>query len=82
MQKVGEAQSIETSDSLLDKRDAITKEIEDKKELLLTEKSKMASETGLETEAGDALDAYMSGLSSQLGESVKICVYICLYNYK
>ncbi|PPS19060.1 hypothetical protein GOBAR_AA01519 [Gossypium barbadense] len=52
--------------SLLDKRDAITKEIEDKKELLLTEKNKMASDTGLETEAGDALDAYMSGLSSQL----------------
>ncbi|MFQ6642491.1 hypothetical protein Gotur_017246 [Gossypium turneri] len=66
VQKVGETQSIETADSLLDKRDAITKEIEEKKELLLTEKNKMASDTGLETEAGDALDAYMSGLSSQL----------------
>ncbi|XP_039029721.1 kanadaptin-like isoform X1 [Hibiscus syriacus] len=66
VQKVGETQSIETADSLLDKRDAITKEIEGKKELLLSEKNKMASETGLETEAGDALDAYMSGLSSQL----------------
>ncbi|GMI69027.1 hypothetical protein like AT5G38840 [Hibiscus trionum] len=66
VQKVGETQSIETADSLLDKRDVITKEIEDKKELLLSEKNKMASEIGLETEAGDALDAYMSGLSSQL----------------
>ncbi|MBA0605483.1 hypothetical protein Godav_018053, partial [Gossypium davidsonii] len=66
VQKVGETQSIETADSLLDKRDAITKEIEEKKELLLTEKNKMTSDTGLETEAGDALDAYMSGLSSQL----------------
>ncbi|KAK6255846.1 hypothetical protein SCA6_017151 [Theobroma cacao] len=64
--KVGETQSIETADSLLDKRDAIMKEIEDKKELLLSEENKMASETALETEAGDALDAYMSGLSSQL----------------
>ncbi|TYI74555.1 hypothetical protein E1A91_D07G208000v1 [Gossypium mustelinum] len=66
VQKVGETQSIETADSLLDKRDAITEEIEEKKELLLTEKNKMTSDTGLETEAGDALDAYMSGLSSQL----------------
>ena len=69
MQKVGETQSVETADSLLDKRDAIMKEIEGKKELLLSEKNKMASETALETEAGDALDAYMSGLSSQLGET-------------
>ncbi|KAE8685217.1 DNA-directed RNA polymerase 2 [Hibiscus syriacus] len=66
VQIVGETQSIETADSLLDKREAITKEIEDKKELLLSEKNKMASETALETEAGDALDAYMSGLSSHL----------------
>ncbi|OMP14168.1 hypothetical protein COLO4_00229 [Corchorus olitorius] len=66
VQKVGETQSVETADSLLDKRDAIMKEIEDKKELLLSEKNKMASETSLETEAGDELDAYMSGLSSQL----------------
>ncbi|XVF31633.1 hypothetical protein REPUB_Repub17cG0008200 [Reevesia pubescens] len=66
VQKVGETQTIETADSLLDKRDAIMKEIEGKKELMLSEKNKMASETALETEAGDALDAYMSGLSSQL----------------
>ncbi|XWS36876.1 hypothetical protein CRYUN_Cryun20dG0122800 [Craigia yunnanensis] len=63
VQKVGETQSVETADSLLDKRDAIMKEIEGK-ELLLSEKNKMASEPALE--AGDALDAYMSGLSSQL----------------
>ncbi|XVF81821.1 hypothetical protein PTKIN_Ptkin15bG0186700 [Pterospermum kingtungense] len=66
VQKVGETQSIETADSLLDKRDVIMKEIEDKEELLLSEKNKMASETVLETEGGDALDAFMSGVSSQL----------------
>ncbi|XP_050227016.1 uncharacterized protein LOC126676777 [Mercurialis annua] len=62
-QKVGENQSVETADTLLDKRDAILKEMEDKRDELLTEKNKMASETA---SGGDALDAYMSGLSSQL----------------
>ncbi|KAJ0099379.1 hypothetical protein Patl1_21584 [Pistacia atlantica] len=66
IQKSGENQSIETADTLLDKRDAIMKEMEDKKELLEKEKNKMASETAVETESGDALDAFMSGLSSQL----------------
>ncbi|KAJ8751752.1 hypothetical protein K2173_025932 [Erythroxylum novogranatense] len=60
----GEPQSIETADTLLDKRDTILKEMEDKRELLSIEKRKMPTETG--PEAGDALDAYMSGLSSQL----------------
>ncbi|XVE78606.1 hypothetical protein DITRI_Ditri13aG0159700 [Diplodiscus trichospermus] len=66
VQKVGDSQSVETADSLLDKRDAIMKEIKGTKELLLSEKNKMASETESETETGDALDAYMSGVSSQL----------------
>ena len=65
--KAGENQSIETADTLLDKKDDIVKEIEDKKELLLDEKNKMTSETTEETKVGDELDAYMSGLSSQLG---------------
>ncbi|KAF3443979.1 hypothetical protein FNV43_RR13669 [Rhamnella rubrinervis] len=64
--KAGENQSIETADTLLDKKDDIMKEIEDKKELLLDEKNKMTSETTEETKMGDELDAYMSGLSSQL----------------
>ncbi|PQM39424.1 kanadaptin [Prunus yedoensis var. nudiflora] len=64
--KAGENPSVETSDTLLDKRDAIMKEMEEKKELLSIEKSKMASKTTDETDAADALDAYMSGLSSQL----------------
>lgn len=67
IQKANESQSIETADTLLDKRDVIMKEMEDKKELFEKEKDKMASETDVETESGDALDAYMSGLSSQLG---------------
>ncbi|PON82131.1 Serine/threonine protein kinase [Trema orientale] len=64
--KAGENQSVETVDTLLDKRDAIMKEIEDKKELLSTEKNKIASVKTEETETGDALDAFMSGISSQL----------------
>lgn len=67
IRKSGENQSVETADTLLDKRDAIMKEMEDKKVLLEKEKNKMASETSVETESGDALDAFMSGLSSQLG---------------
>ncbi|KAK3019131.1 hypothetical protein RJ639_002862 [Escallonia herrerae] len=61
----GANQSIETADSLLDKKDSISKEIEVKRKLFLDEKNKMAPET-VAAEAGDALDAYMSGLSSQL----------------
>ncbi|PKI75563.1 hypothetical protein CRG98_003964 [Punica granatum] len=64
--KPGESQSIETADTLLDKRDAITREMEEKKELLANEKKQTESITVLETGAGDSLDAYMSGLSSQL----------------
>lgn len=65
--KVGDNEVVETADTLLDKRDAITKEIDDKKETLEKEKNKVTSESTVENEAGDALDAYMSGLSSQLG---------------
>lgn len=63
--KTSESQSIETADSLLDKRDAIKKEMEEKRGLLLSEENKMESHTDLDT-GTDALDAYMSGLSSQL----------------
>ncbi|KAL2522982.1 SMAD/FHA domain-containing protein [Forsythia ovata] len=60
----GENQSIETADSLLDKKDAIVKEMEDKEKSLLDE-DKMA-QTNEVSEAGDALDAYMTAVSSQL----------------
>lgn len=63
--KVGENQSIETADSLLDKKDAIVREMEDKRKLFLDEKDGTGQESAVE--AGDELDAYMSGLSSQLG---------------
>lgn len=44
------------------------KEMEEKRESLLVEKKKLASDSTKDTDAGDdALDAYMSGLSSQLG---------------
>ncbi|KAJ8567164.1 hypothetical protein K7X08_019372 [Anisodus acutangulus] len=62
--KTGENQSIETADSLLDKKDAIVREMEDKRRLFLDEKDGTGQES--EVEAGDELDAYMTGLSSQL----------------
>ncbi|KAK7394345.1 hypothetical protein VNO78_14868 [Psophocarpus tetragonolobus] len=67
-QKPGDNQPVETADTLLDKRDVITKEMNEKKELLMIEKHKMLSksESATQDEVGDSLDAYMSGLSSQL----------------
>ncbi|KAK4417548.1 Kanadaptin [Sesamum alatum] len=62
--KSGENQSIETADSLLDKKDALVKQIEDKEKLLLNEDE--PTETNEVPETGDALDAYMSTVSSQL----------------
>lgn len=61
----GENQSIETANSLLDKKDAIVKKMEEKEKMLLDE-DKMA-QTNEVAEAGDALDAYMTAVSSQLG---------------
>ncbi|KAL1322919.1 hypothetical protein AAHE18_14G232800 [Arachis hypogaea] len=65
-QKPGDNQSIETADTLLDKKDAIIQEMNEKKELLIIEKNKMSSESAKQDEVDDSLDAYMSGLSSQL----------------
>ncbi|KAL4294489.1 hypothetical protein AHAS_Ahas18G0233200 [Arachis hypogaea] len=59
-------QSIETTDTLLDKKDAIIQEMNEKKELLIIEKNKMSSESAKQDEVDDSLDAYMSGLLSQL----------------
>lgn len=56
------------------------KEMEEKKELLLLEKDKMVSETAGEADAGDALDAYMSGLSSQLGILFMFMKNLCWYD--
>ncbi|CAI0553085.1 unnamed protein product [Linum tenue] len=64
--KAGETQSVETADSLLDKRDTIMKDMEEIRDSILQEKNKITSESGGQTEAADELDAYMSGLSSQL----------------
>ncbi|KAL7101102.1 hypothetical protein ACP275_08G035900 [Erythranthe tilingii] len=57
-------QSVETADSLLDKKDALSKQIEDKEKLLLDEDR--PAEIKEVSEAGDELDAYMSAVSSQL----------------
>ncbi|OEL35484.1 Kanadaptin [Dichanthelium oligosanthes] len=63
-QKSNEQQSVETADSLLEKKDSITSDIENKKKLLEEEKHKLAQSST--ADLGDDLDAYMSGLSSQL----------------
>ncbi|WOL12324.1 kanadaptin [Canna indica] len=66
--KSSEQQSVETvtADSLLDKKEAIINQIEDKKTLLLKEKEKVTTNSKNDSEDGDDLDVYMSGLSSQL----------------
>ncbi|CAM8968675.1 unnamed protein product [Rhodiola kirilowii] len=65
-QKTVESQTVETADSLLDKKEAIMKEIEDNGKLITDERSRLESDIEAKTEAGDPLDAYMSGLSSRL----------------
>nr|ADD60702.1 putative adaptor protein kanadaptin [Oryza officinalis] len=57
-------QQVETADSLLDKKDTITSDIESKKKLVEEEKNKLAKSEN--ADLGDDLDAYMRGLSSQL----------------
>lgn len=68
-QKGTESQTVETVDSLLEKRDKVLKEIEEKNVQLSAEKNKMETETVPEVASGDSLDAYMTGLSSTLGNS-------------
>lgn len=68
IQKTKDQQSIETADTLLDKKEAITKQMEEKEKLILNEKSRIVPEIESGTEGGDALDAYMIGLSTQLGQ--------------
>ncbi|KAF8723741.1 hypothetical protein HU200_021713 [Digitaria exilis] len=63
-QKSNGQQSVETADSLLEKKDSITSDIENKKKLLEEETHKLAQSSI--ADLGDDLDAYMSGLSSQL----------------
>ncbi|XP_062233081.1 uncharacterized protein LOC133930446 [Phragmites australis] len=63
-QKSSEQQSVETADSLLEKKDSITNDIISKKKLLEEENHKLAQSNT--ADVGDDLDAYMSGLSSQL----------------
>ncbi|XP_021739356.1 kanadaptin-like [Chenopodium quinoa] len=63
--KSADAQSVETADSLLDKKEALLNEIDEKNKLLLEEKNKVL-EPVVEQDTGDVLDAYMSGLSTQL----------------
>jgi hypothetical protein len=63
----GKQRAVETADSLLDKRDFIINEMEMKRKSFEDEKKQLASTGGSKTEDGDDLDAYMTGLSSQLG---------------
>lgn len=78
-QKGSENQTVETVDSLLDKRDNVLKEIEAKNEQLLTEKNKMEIENVTEVASADsldALDAYMTGLSTTLGN---LLLFLCVF---
>ncbi|KAJ6807003.1 kanadaptin [Iris pallida] len=70
----GEQPAVETANTLLDKKDHILKEMEEKKTLLLQEKDKLGPTAESSSEGGDDLDAYMTGLSSQLviDKTVKI----------
>ncbi|KAG1327472.1 kanadaptin [Cocos nucifera] len=64
--KSGEEKAVETADTLLDKKETIINEMEKMKELLIKEKEKLEPNNENNTEGADDLDAYMSGLSSQL----------------
>lgn len=66
-QKGADGKSVETADSLIEKKDTINKQIEEKKKLLDEEKNKVVPTNDDAAETGDELDAFMSGLSSQLG---------------
>ncbi|KAM0010187.1 putative peptidylprolyl isomerase [Helianthus debilis subsp. tardiflorus] len=65
-QKGTDGKSVETADSLIEKKDAINKQIEEKKKLLADERNKVVPTNDDVAETGDELDAFMSGLSSQL----------------
>nr|XP_043606251.1 kanadaptin [Erigeron canadensis] len=65
-QKGADSRSVETADSLLDKKDILSRQIEEKKKFLDDEKNRAIPEKDDVAEAGDELDAFMTGLSSQL----------------
>ncbi|XP_076883354.1 uncharacterized protein LOC143532088 [Bidens hawaiensis] len=65
-QKGADGKSVETADSLIEKKDAINKQIEEKQKLLVEEQNKVVPTNDDVAETGDELDAFMSGLSSQL----------------
>lgn len=71
--KASEQQSIETAASLLDKKDAIMKEMENKRSLINEKNRTITAQEGTSdggsldaNDDGDPLDAYMTDLSSQL----------------
>ncbi|KAK6913418.1 hypothetical protein RJ641_023019 [Dillenia turbinata] len=66
IQKDDNKRAIQTADTLLERKDFIMEELEEKSKLLLLEKNSVVAETEVATDADDALDAYMSGISSQL----------------
>ncbi|PKA67286.1 FHA domain-containing protein DDL [Apostasia shenzhenica] len=61
-----EHHTVETANSLLCKLEAINNEIEEKEKLLSKEQGILSSTKGKAIDGEDDLDAYMSGLSSQL----------------
>ncbi|KAJ0986792.1 hypothetical protein J5N97_005148 [Dioscorea zingiberensis] len=59
-------QSVETADTLIDKKESIINQMKEKKALLDQEQQKLVLNSESNPEGGDDLDAYMSGISSQL----------------
>lgn len=72
VQKSGEQQAVETADTLLSKKDSIIKEMAEKTKLLMKEKTKVVPKIAGDSESGDALDTFMTGLSSQLGKGLQM----------
>ncbi|KAH7688954.1 Forkhead-associated (FHA) domain-containing protein [Dioscorea alata] len=62
----GKHQSVETADTLTEKKESIISQMEEKKALLSQEQQKLATENESNSDVGDDLDAYMTGISSQL----------------
>lgn len=61
--------SVETADTLLDKKEQILRDIEERIIMLQKEKTRTMSEAVNKIEKEDALDVFMTDLSSELGEN-------------
>lgn len=68
--------SVETADTLLDKKEQIIRDKEERIIMLHKEKNKTVSETINKIEKEDALDVFMTDLSSELGKNHCLQIHI------